>query len=140
MVKVVLISCVRKKLNYKSEAQNIYNSPLFRKNLQYAKSFGTDKIFILSAKHGLLRLDEVIEPYERTLNKMSDDEIKQWSEMVLEQLKKVSNLNEDEFIFLAGEKYRKYLLPYTKNHQIPMQGLGIGRQLKWLTEKNKNEK
>ncbi len=52
MAKVVLISCVSKKLNYKSKTQDLYASPLFKKNLQYAKSFTPDKIFIPSAKYG----------------------------------------------------------------------------------------
>ena len=61
MAKVVLISCVSKKLLHKSMAQDLYVSPLFQKNLQYAKSLNSDKIFILSAKYGLLKLNEEIE-------------------------------------------------------------------------------
>jgi len=49
MKKIVLISCVSKKLHHKSKAQDLYVSSLFLKNLQYAKSLNPDKIFILSA-------------------------------------------------------------------------------------------
>jgi len=133
-----LISCVSKKINKKSKVEDLYLSPLFRKNLQYAKSINPDKIFILSAKHGLLTLEEEIEPYEKTLNKMKSDEIKIWANGVLINLKKVSDLENDEFIFLAGNNYRKFLIPHIKNYKIPLMGLGIGRQLKWLSEKTKN--
>ena len=92
MAKVVLISCVSKKLHHKSKAQDLYISPLFKKNLQYAKSLNPDKIFILSAKYGLLRLDEEIEPYDKTLNKMRSNEIKEWANSVLNQLKKLTDL------------------------------------------------
>ncbi|HLA23743.1 MAG TPA: hypothetical protein VJZ93_04390 [Candidatus Nanoarchaeia archaeon] len=138
MEKIVLISCVSKKINKKSKVEDLYLSPLFRKNLQYAKSINPDKIFILSAKHGLLTLEEEIEPYEKTLNKMKSDEIKIWANGVLINLKKVSDLENDEFIFLAGNNYRKFLIPHIKNYKIPLMGLGIGRQLKWLSEKTKN--
>ena len=138
MEKIVLISCVSKKINKKSKVEDLYLSPLFRKNLQYAKSINPDKIFILSAKHGLLTLEEEIEPYEKTLNKMKSDEIKIWANGVLINLKKVSDLENDEFIFLAGNNYRKFLIPHIKNYKIPLRGLGIGRQLKWLSEKTKN--
>jgi len=139
MVKIVLISCVSKKLNHKSKAQDLYVSPLFQKNLRYAKSLNPDKIFILSAKYGLLSLTDEVEPYDKTLNKMTSNEIKEWTNSVLKQLQKVSDLDNEEFIFLAGNNYRKFLLPHIKNYKIPMLGLGIGKQLKWLTERIKHE-
>jgi cytoplasmic iron level regulating protein YaaA (DUF328/UPF0246 family) len=139
MAKIVLISCVSKKLNHKSKAQDLYVSPLFQKNLRYAKSLNPDKIFILSAKYGLLNLTDEVEPYDKTLNKMTSNEIKEWANSVLKQLQKVSDINKDKFVFLAGKNYRKFLLPRIKNYKIPMLGLGIGKQLKWLTERVKHE-
>lgn len=139
MAKVILISCVSKKLHHKSKAQDLYISPLFQKNMQYAKSLNSDKIFILSAKYGLLRLNEEIDPYEKTLNKMRSKEIKGWANSVLNQLKKSTDLEKDEFIFLAGNNYRKFLLPNLKHYKIPMQGLSIGKQLQWLSKRIKNE-
>ncbi len=139
MAKIVLISCVSKKLSYKSPAQELYISPLFKKNLQYAKSLNPDKILILSAKYGLLRLNEQIKPYDKTLNKMRSKEIEKWANSILKQLEKSTNMNKDEFIFLAGNNYRKFLVPHLKHYKVPMQGLGIGKQLQWLTKRIKNE-
>ena len=65
---------------------------------------------------------------------MSVKEIKAWAKKVIEELRKEANLNNDEFIFLAGENYRKFLIPEIKNYKIPMKGLGVGNQLKFLTE------
>jgi len=135
MKKVVLISCVSKKLPYKSKAQDLYISPLFKLNLKYARSLNPDNIFILSAKYGLVDLEEKIEPYDKTLNTMPVEEIKSWANNIIEKLKNLINLDEDRVIFLAGEKYRRYLLPYIKNYEIPLKGLTIGRQLQSLTEK-----
>ena len=138
MKRIVLISCVKEKLDHKSKAEDLYVSPYFQKNLQYAKSINPNNIFILSAKYGLLRLEEEVEPYNKTLNKMPIKEVKEWADCVLNQLKKVSDLNNDEFIFLTGEKYRKFLIPHIKNYKIPMSGLRIGEQLQWLKENTKN--
>lgn len=137
MSKIVLISCANKKLSYKTKAKNLYISHLFQMNFEFAKSFNPDNIFILSAKYGLVNLDKEIEPYNKTLNLMSPSERKEWSNNVLRDLKKVSNLNKDEFIFLAGENYRKYILPHIKNYKIPLKGLGIGKQLQYLKRKIK---
>ena len=133
-MKIILVSCVSKKLSQKAKAKELYISPLFKLNLQYAQSLQPDRIFILSAKYGLLDLNEEIEPYNETLNKKSDKEIKSWAEKVLGQLKKVADLEKDEFIFLAGEKYRRYILQEIKSYKTPLENLGIGKQLKFLKE------
>jgi len=137
MLKIVLVSCGSKKLHRKSKVQDLYISSLFKKNLQYARSLKPDKIFILSAKHGLLKLNEEIEPYEKTLNEMSSKEIKEWADLVLQQLKNVADLENDNFVFLAGNNYRKFILPYINNYKIPLEGLSIGLQLQWLKNKIK---
>lgn len=138
MKKIILISCVSKKLDKKAKAKDLYVSSLFKKNLKYAETLKPDLIFILSAKYGLLSLDKEISPYDLTLNSMTQDEIKIWANEVLIQLKKLTDLNVDKFIFLAGNNYRKYLVPHIKNYSVPMEGLGIGEQLSWLT-KNVNK-
>ena len=51
------------------------------------------------------------------------------------KLEKLTNLEDDLFVFLAGEKCRKYILPHVKNYKIPLKGLRIGEQLKFLKEK-----
>lgn len=136
MKNIVLISCVSKKLDKKSTAESIYISPLFKKNLTYAKSLNPNGIYILSAKYGLLKLTDEIEPYDKTLNNMRSNDIKEWSKTVVNQLKSVADLKNDEFTFLAGEKYRKFLIPELSKVKIPMKGLKIGKQLQWLTKQN----
>ena len=134
MAKIVLISCVSKKQKTPARAEELYISPFFKYNLSYAKMLKPKRIFILSAKYGLLKLNEVIEPYNMTLKKMKDKEIKDWSEKVIKELKKETSIEEDEFVITAGEKYRKHLLPLIKNYTLPLKGLGIGKQLKFLKE------
>ncbi len=132
MKKIVLISCVKTKLNRKAKAENLYTSDLFKKNLKYAKSINPDSIYILSAKYGLVQLNDEIEPYEKTLNKMRKNERLKWSEKVINELKNKTDIESDEFIFLAGLRYREYLVNNIENYIVPMEGLGFGMQLQWL--------
>lgn len=132
MANIVLISCVSKKLDYPSKAKDLYISPLFRLNLEYSKKLTPDQVFILSAKYGLIELDEVISPYDLTLNNMSVKDRKAWSSKVLSQLRIQTDLDRDKFIFLAGQKYRQYIIPYLKSYEIPLEGLTIGKQLQFL--------
>ncbi len=135
MKTIVLISCVKEKQDLKCKAEELYISTFFKKSLQYAKSLNPDKIFILSAKYGLLPLDKEIDTYDLTLNNFKVKELKEWSNNTLQQLSTESDFKNDQFIFLAGDRYRKYLLPGINNYKIPMQGLGIGKQLQFLKNK-----
>ena len=71
MGKIFLISCVSKKAKNKTEAKNLYISELFKKSYNYAKKIGggKEKIFILSAKYGVIKDTDIIEPYNITLNR-----------------------------------------------------------------------
>ncbi|MBU4205216.1 hypothetical protein KKH26_03535 [Patescibacteria group bacterium] len=135
---IVLISCVSKKLNYRAKVKDLYISPLFKYSLAYARKLNPDAIYILSAKHGLVGLNEYIEPYNETLNEKGVHEIKEWSEKVITQISAKHDLKKDMFIFLAGNNYRNYILPYIKNCEIPLKGLGIGQQLAFLKNEINN--
>ncbi len=132
MKKIVLISCVSMKQDHECKAQDLYISPLFKMNLAYARMQKPDAIYILSAKYGLVELEQVIPPYEQTLNTMKNGQVKDWAIDVIEQMHGKVNFQTDEVIFLAGERYRKFLQPLCRNHSVPLEGLGIGRQLQFL--------
>jgi hypothetical protein len=139
MSKIILISCASKKQPSKAKAKDLYISPLFQKSLRYAQAVRPDKIFILSAKYGLVNLEQELEPYNETLNKMSVDANEQWAEKVREQIRGENiDFENDEITFLAGEKYRKNLEHrFTRKPSVPMRGLSIGKQLKYLNEQLK---
>jgi hypothetical protein len=123
---------VKSKQQVRSRAAELYTSTLFRLNLQYARQLTPDAIYILSAKHGLLPLDQEIEPYELTLNRMGVADRKAWAMRVLGQLETRADLEQDHFIILAGARYREYLLPHLRSHEIPLEGLPFGMQLQEL--------
>lgn len=107
----------------------MYISDLFKKSLNYAKQLKPQKIYILSAKYGVLELDDVIDPYEQTLNDMKEPEKKKWASMCLEQLKAKGTDFDEQTTFLCGNNYRKYLINHFQNPNVPLIGLGIGQQL-----------
>jgi hypothetical protein len=131
-MRIALISCVKSKLKHPAPAKDLYISPLFKFSLKYAKSLNPDRIFILSAKYGFLDLDQNIEPYELTLNKMKKNDVKIWSEKVLEKLRKNADLDNDEIIFIAGEKYRRFLTPHIRHYSVPLKGMSFGNQLRYM--------
>lgn len=144
MANIVLLSCTKSKLNKSSQAQDLYSaSPTFKKTLEYGKSLKPDKMYILSAKHYLVPLTKVLEPYDKTLKEMSKEEKEAWGEKVISQIKsKGINLEKDHFIFLTGTEYMKPLLQYIpeKNIETPMEGKRMGERMKWLNQQIKGIK
>jgi len=132
---IVLISCVKSKRAVPSKARELYTSPLFKKMMNYALSLEPKEIFILSALHGLLELDTVISPYEKTLNNMKVKDRKEWSDKVLASLENRCDLQRDEFVLLAGRKYSEFIAPNLVHVSQPMDSLSQGRRLKWLNER-----
>jgi len=138
MANIGLISCVSKKANVPMQAKNLYTSDLFRKSKAYVES-ECDRWFILSAKYGLVEPEQIIHPYNETLNSKSSKEKLSWALSVFDKLKNNVNAN-DEIVFIAGENYRKHLIPLLEQMgctvTVPLKGLGIGKQLKWLKSYN----
>ncbi|MCI0713441.1 MAG: hypothetical protein L0154_25010 [Chloroflexi bacterium] len=134
MSKIGLVSCAKRKLSYPAPASDLYSSVPFKKARRYVEKH-CDRWFILSAKHGLLHPDDVIEPYDVTLNTMPAANRRQWAQRVLPEIYTTTNAG-DVLVFLAGEKYREYLIPEIEKRgyriEVPMQGLRSGKQLQWL--------
>jgi len=134
--RVVLVSCVKSKRDSNSAARDLYTSPLFVGMRKFAEK-NADIWFILSAKHGVLRPDQNIDPYELTLNKMTKPQRLTWAELVRSQLNEILPLKAKVTI-LAGVIYREGIVPHLRSNDfevdIPMEGLGIGCQLQWLNK------
>ena len=133
---IYLVACVNKKHLVPMKARDLYTSPLFAKSVEFAES-QADQWFILSAKHGLLDPDRVIEPYDHSLRSMGAAERRIWAQGVARSL--LPRLNRsDRVVMFAGKLYRENLVSPIREHgcnlEIPMEGLRIGEQLKWLNE------
>lgn len=96
-----------------------------------------DAWYILSAEQGLLDPERVTAPYEKTLNRMSAADRREWAEQVQSQLVAVLPHGAD-VVMLAGERYREGLVPFLEarghNVVVPLAGLSLGRQLSKLNE------
>ena len=93
--------------------------------------------FILSAYHGSRAPDEVIGPYEYTLNRLPGiDERRAWADKVLSRpLPELAGF--ERVVMFAGQRYRELLVEPLRHHgvsvEVPMEGLLLGEQLAWLS-------
>ena len=111
MIDYVFISCVKTKRNSRCRAKDIYISPLFKKAYQYALQFvSEDRIYILSAKYGLIHSSQMIEPYEKTLNAEKDAERRKWAYNIIQQMKARNIPLDAQIMLLGGGKLYKISL------------------------------
>ncbi len=135
---IALVACVASKADTPRQARHLYTSPWFTKASAYAEKVA-DAWFILSAKYGLTGPSEIIAPYNETLNRMPVARRRAWAEQVLLDLREVIVEPGDRIIILAGVKYREHLVePLAAlgcRVEVPMEGLGVGKQLQWLSQR-----
>lgn len=111
----------------------MYSASLwFRTAYDYACSLNPDHIFILSAKYGLLSPDDIIDPYEESLMSKSKEEVQEWVRVVNEQIERCKIDYSDYTIFLCGKKYWKHFVNKFEDYSVPLQHLGIGKQIQYL--------
>jgi cytoplasmic iron level regulating protein YaaA (DUF328/UPF0246 family) len=131
---VYLVSCVSKKRQTPGRARDLYISDWFTKARDYVEATRS-QWFILSAEYGLVLPDQVLAPYERTLNTMGKAERNAWATRVKAQMETHLPVA-DRIVVLAGQRYRESLMDYLRQRagtvEIPMEGLTIGRQLQYL--------
>lgn len=79
----VVTNCTAKKLDRPAPARELYLGPSVRrtaKAVDEARRAGARvALYIISARHGLLREDQVVEPYDETLSGRRRDEVKKWA-------------------------------------------------------------
>lgn len=120
------ISCGFRKSSIPTKAEFMYTGPYFKALLNYAKSY-SDNIYILSAKYGFLRLDQIIDPYNIKFGDPGTAEIS----TLKSQAKKLS-INGKLFM-LGGELYKQAISQVFDNVEFPIpEGLGMGMQISWL--------
>lgn len=132
--RIYLVSCVTKKRAYSSSAKDLYLSAWFVSARDRITREGVPW-YILSAKFGLLNPDTVIAPYNVTLNGMGVAVRRRWAVRVITQMEEALP-SVDEVVIFAGQRYREFLEEYLRRRytsvSVPMEGLRIGEQLRWL--------
>ena len=96
--------------------------------------FQGEPFVILSAKYGLVEPDQILAPYEQTLNTMSIAERRAWARRVEAQMdQQLPNFG--RIVVFAGQRYREFLMDYLKRRwvvEVPLEKRRIGEQLSWL--------
>lgn len=119
-------------------AASLYQSALFRKSLLAALDT-SDKVYILSAKHGIISCNEIIEPYDVTLKTMHRSEREAWGLRVQPQLDFLLHAR-DTAVMYCGEEYfaplRAHFERLNVTVEMPLGSLSLGARLQYLIKCN----
>ncbi|MCU1372532.1 MAG: hypothetical protein JWO77_3726 [Ilumatobacteraceae bacterium] len=132
--RVGLVGCVKQKGTSCAPAKDLYTSALFRGRRRWVEQ-SCGRWFILSAKHGLVASDGLLDPYDESLTTASRSAKRAWTERVLRQLNaELGTLAAREFEIHAGADYRDWglvdgLVAAGASVTIPAAGLRQGEQL-----------
>lgn len=133
---VGLVGCGKVKRATKAKARALYTSPAFRMALQIAEH-RCDETLILSAEHGVVELDQEIEPYDKTLAKMPKPERQAWIAKVQASLKRRFEARRVRYLVLAGAAYAAAVTGIGSDVEEPMRGMGTGQRMAWLSQQTR---
>jgi hypothetical protein len=138
MARIGFVACCKTKGLRAMPAAALYRSALFRKSLLAALD-ACDKVYILSAKHGVIPCNEIIEPYDVTLKTMRRSDREAWGLRVKPQLASLLRAR-DVAVMYCGEEYlaplRAPLEVMKVSIEVPLGSLSLGARLKELVQLN----
>jgi hypothetical protein len=133
-MRIGLVGCVKTKVDHAARAADLYASSLFMGRRRYVEA-SCDMWFVLSARHGLVSPDTVLEPYDDTLIGQSVATKRSWAASVVRALDEAGiDYPSTTFEIHAGADYRNFglvteLRARGSEVEVIAEHLGIGEQL-----------
>ena len=133
---IALVGCSGPKLKAPAIARQLYTSQLFRATLTLAER-RHDVVYIISAKHELVALDQVIDPYNRVMSDVAKEWRVIWGARVWDSiLRRHQNVERQIFIY-AGKDYARPIVRagfHQATFHEPLAKMQIGHRLQWLKQ------
>jgi hypothetical protein len=132
-----LVGCGKSKQAHAAPARDLYTGALFRKSLAYAEA-RCSVVYVLSAKHGLLALDQVVEPYEFSLAELDAAGRERWAVGIWDAIIARGHVDISALLVLAGDLYFGPLFDAAVAQGLlvelldPLRGKQIGERLQFL--------
>ncbi|NHJ04524.1 MAG: hypothetical protein EAX90_06855 [Candidatus Heimdallarchaeota archaeon] len=105
----------------------MYTSPRFYWIKKYAIS-NSKQWYILSAKYGLLKPNDIIEPYDVQLSTLTKKQLEKWVENTVNSINKKININ-DKVLFIGDDFYYDALKLKLKEKGYSFQSFMYGKSL-----------
>jgi len=136
----VVIACGKKKQTVPSMAYLLYTGGYFKLTLQCARRWTSlDKVYIFSAKYGVIHSRFIIRPYEQTLRQQGAVSLGQVQEQMNHIIGPVCYLGGSGYLDMLQQIRDDVVAPLQNNLTYPRNGLGYQmRLLKRWSSQNEN--
>lgn len=135
-ISIGLVGCSGPKLEEPAPAQQLYTSQLFRSALAVAER-RHDVVYVISAKHELVALDQVVAPYDLTMGEVAKEWRAVWGVRVWGSIQSRHREGDLQIYIYAGKDYarpiRRAAMHRATFHE-PLAKMQIGQRLSWLRE------
>lgn len=151
---IALIGCGKQKRQHACQARELYTGPLFTACREWAEK-NADAYWIASAKHLVVKPDQVLEPYDLSMQDLDADTRRwrsrqiqnhfrsRWIEycsfamgpkgfIVATKTPRVVLLASQDYLF-GFHEWKQRFPDDSFRFETPLAGKGIGKQLAWLT-------
>lgn len=138
-VRVALVGCSKAKGQRRAQALTLYTGRIFRAAVDLTTATH-DQTFIVSALHGLVDLEQEVDPYDFTIARYSVEQRIAWGETVVAELSKATGAVPLRVTVLMGESYARWLRgPLARRDgwtvSYPLDGIaGIAPRVQWLRD------
>jgi hypothetical protein len=120
---VGVLACSKRKLTHAAPAVDLYQGDVFRAARSYLERAGCTTLVVLSAKHGAVPGDRVLEPYDASLADLTRFERECWAERTGAELLSLAPRGA-EVIAIVPALYAPAL--HAVPHERRFAGLSIG--------------
>ena len=136
LVSIALVGCSGPKLKEAAPARKLYTSQLFRSTLALAER-RHDVVYIISAKHELVALDQVIAPYDLSMSDVAKEWRTVWGLRVWGSIQGRHQHADRQVFIYAGKDYAQPIRRagfHQATFHEPLAKMQVGQRLRWLRE------
>lgn len=137
MKRIAVIGCGAKKRPCRVRARYLYTGPLFTDALAHALAHGFNPIVVLSAKHGIVDLEQEIDPYDLRLADLTRAEQIALGERARASLRTLAGGGPADLTIFAGRPYYYLVGPLADEGWTlhdPLDRLRTGERRRWFAE------
>lgn len=146
-IRVALVGCGKSKVSWPARARDLYVGNLFVATRGHVEAAGYDVWYILSARYGLVHPDQIVEPYEATMDGKTVAQLTAWVSKVDVAFRCINpgygkwTLRGGRLVvdIYAGKDYADPLVAcwqgFSWEINRPFAGLQMGERLGWLKDR-----
>jgi hypothetical protein len=135
-VSIGLVGCSGSKLKEPAPVRQLYTSQLFRSALALAER-RHDVVYVISAKHELVAIDQVVAPYDLTMADVAKEWRAVWGVRVWGSIQSRHPRADHHIFIYAGKDYARPIRRaafHRATFYEPLARMQVGQRLKWLRE------